>query len=66
MKETGLNSVAIQNEGKKKQFYDLGDADDFWMDFRFSPALPDVAEAIHKATADCQKQEDQVKSLKVG
>jgi len=63
--ETGLNSVAVQSEGKKKQFYDLGAADEFWMTHRFSPALPDVAEAIHRATEDCQAQENQVKSLKV-
>jgi hypothetical protein len=63
--ETGLNSVATQNEGKKKQFYDLGAADEFWTNHRFSPALPDVAEAIHRATEECQAQENQVKSLKV-
>ena len=63
--ETGLNSVAMNAEGKKKQFYDLGENDEFWMKYRFSPALPDVAEAIHKATEDCQRQEDQIKSLQV-
>jgi len=64
--ETGLNSVAMNAEGKKKQFYDLGENDEFWMKYRFAPALPDVAEAIHKATEDCQRQEDQIKSLQGG
>ena len=63
--ETGLNQVAIKVEGKKKQFYDLVSKDDFWMKYRFSPALPDVAEAVGTELAECQKQEDEVKNLKV-
>ena len=63
--ETGLNQVAIKVEGKKKQFYDLVSKDDFWMKYRFSPALPDVAEAVGTELAECRKQEDEVKNLKV-
>lgn len=63
--ETGLNQVAIKVEGKKKQFYDLVSKDDFWMKYRFCPALPDVAEAVGTELAECQKQEDEVKNLKV-
>lgn len=64
--ETGLNQVAIKIEGKKKQFYDLVSKDDFWMKYRFCPALPDVAEAVGTELAECQKQEDEVKNLKSG
>ena len=63
--ETGLNQVAINIEGKKKQFYDLVNKDEFWWKYRFSPALPDVAEAVNTELEECQRQEDEVKSLKV-
>ena len=65
MLETGLNQVAIKQEGKKKQFYDLVAKDDFWMKYRFCPALPDVAEAVSVELEECQKQENEVKKLKV-
>ena len=63
--ETGLNQVAINVEGKKKQFYDLVQMDEFWWKYRFSPALPDVAEAVNTELEECQRQEDEIKSLQV-
>jgi len=64
--ETGLNQVAINVEGKKKQFYDLVQMDEFWWKYRFSPALPDVAEAVNTELEECQRQEDEIKSLQGG
>ena len=65
MLETGLNQVAISVEGKKKQFYDLVNQDEFWWKYRFSAALPDVAEAVNTELEECQRQEDAIKSLQV-
>ena len=57
--------MAINVEGKKKQFYDLVQMDEFWWKYRFSPALPDVAEAVNTELEECQRQEDEIKSLQV-
>lgn len=63
--ETGLNSVTLNTE-EKKSSYDLSEMDSFWMEHRLLPIIPNVAEAIHKETEACTREENAVKDLKKG